>query len=530
MTIMKKYSRIGVALFFALLIGVCAWTLKDYTGSYDEYVLWNTIRVNLHEYAELLEKLGIRWETGLKLDVEDISVHSDRDHGMAPFYLCAPFLTQMDASVGFSSTIWCAITLIWFMAGVWALYAIARNLGLPAGLSCLAALLFYLSPRMFAEGHFSDRDVVLLCVSLLCLWQGVRFLKNLKISTGLLFSFFGALAAQIRIPGIIAWGLIGAAAVVMVTAAQKWNKQTALVALGTVVSFAGFYVMLTPATWKGPAEYFGYLFGGLAEYGWCGSIYFRGALFQLPENQLPFYYLLYMVLTTIPLYTFPLCAVGQLKAINDAVKKPRDFFASAKGVYLAATTLMWLVPIAGFAAVTPVVYNGWRHFYFLYAGILILSAYGIQALWQMCADRLWLKRAFAAALCFCLAVSAVGLAVNHPNQASYYNVLAGNSIMETDYWNTSGAYALKRLIHTEERNKELPLEVGCYFFDIQNARFKLSEEEKAVLTTTIDKDSPYLYYIENYVHVYDVPDPEGYHVLFTVESYGRLVGTMYERD
>ena len=102
--------------------------------------------------------------------------------------------------------------------------------------------------------------------------------------------------------------------------------------------------------------------------------------------------------------------------------------------------------------------------------------------------------------------------------------------METDYWNTSGTYALKRLIAYEDRNHELPLEVGCYFFDIQNARFKMNEEQKAVLTTSVKKDSPYLYYIENYVHVYDVPEPEGYHVLFNVDGYGRRIGTMYERN
>jgi hypothetical protein len=109
-------------------------------------------------------------------------------------------------------------------------------------------------------------------------------------------------------------------------------------------------------------------------------------------------------------------------------------------------------------------------------------------------------------------------------------VLAGSHTMETDYWNSSGEAALKKLIRSEERNRDLPLEVGCWFFDIQNARFKLSEAEKAVLTTTTDADAPYLYYIENYVQNYNVPDPEGYHVLFEVESYGRLVGTMYERD
>ena len=100
--------------------------------------------------------------------------------------------------------------------------------------------------------------------------------------------------------------------------------------------------------------------------------------------------------------------------------------------------------------------------------------------------------------------------------------------METDYWNTGGADALKRLADCDERDPSLPMEVGCYFFDLQNARFKLSDDLKAVLTTTTDRDAPYLYYIENYVQVYNVPEPKGYHALFRVYSYGRLIGTMYE--
>jgi len=120
--------------------------------------------------------------------------------------------------------------------------------------------------------------------------------------------------------------------------------------------------------------------------------------------------------------------------------------------------------------------------------------------------------------------------INHPRQSSYYNVLSGSLAMETDYWTTSGTFALEKLIADENRNQDLPLEVGCYFLDLQNARFKMPDEHKALLTTTIKRDSPYLYYNENYVMVYNIPEPEGYHVLFEVESYGRLIGTMYERD
>ena len=108
-------------------------------------------------------------------------------------------------------------------------------------------------------------------------------------------------------------------------------------------------------------------------------------------------------------------------------------------------------------------------------------------------------------------------------------MLASKGAMETDYWNTSATYALKKLASFEERNEELPMEVGCYFFDIQNAKFKLNGQLRAQIATTVEKDAPYLYYIENYVQVYDVPDPIGYRSLFEVESYGRLIGTMYER-
>jgi len=530
MTLLKKHERIAVALFFLLLTVIGLWTIPDYTGSYDETVLWNTFRVNMHEYALLLEKMGIRWETGLALDVESITVHSDRDHGLAPFYICAPFLAQMNETFKFSSTIWCIVTLIWFLLGVLAMYGIARELDMPVALACAAALMLYLSPRMFAEGHFSDRDVVLLCITLLCLWTGLRFLKTLTIGRGICFSIVGALATNIRIPGILAWGLIGAWAVCKLTLYREWNRQKVGVAIGTILTFALVYIVLTPAFWVDPAAYFNYLFSDLTDYGWKESFYFRNALFKMPENPLPWYYLPYMMLVTLPLYTFPLCAVGQLHALAEAVRRPKQFLADSKGQFLLVSTLAWLLPVVAFAVTRPVVYNGWRHLYFCYAGVLAMMIYGLKVIWDQCSVKVWLRRLFAGAVCVIFAVYGVGIVINHPNQSSYYNLLANKGTMETDYWNSSGAGALKRLAESKERNQDLPLEVGCWFFNIQNARFKLSDELQSRLTTTTEPDAPYLYYIENYVQVYNVPDPEGYHVLFEVESYGRLIGTMYERD
>ena len=237
-----------------------------------------------------------------------------------------------------------------------------------------------------------------------------------------------------------------------------------------------------------------------------------------------------MMLVSLPLYIFPFCVVGQIEALREARMKRAAFWKESKSILLASATLCWLAPLAGFVLLRPIVYNGWRHFYFTFAGLAILMAYGVGTIWKACRRWRGMRAVFTTLLCLCIAFTAAGMAKNHPHQSSYYNALAGSHLMETDYWNTGGTDALKRLIACEERNEELPLEVGCWFFDIQNARFKLSDEEKARLTTTTEADAPYLYYIENYVQIYEVPPPEGYHVLFEIESYGRLIGTMYEQN
>jgi len=101
---------------------------------------------------------------------------------------------------------------------------------------------------------------------------------------------------------------------------------------------------------------------------------------------------------------------------------------------------MWVVPL-GFAVVTRThVYNGWRHFYFLYGPMLVLAAWG--------AANLWKKRAFAILMAACLALSGVGIATQHPYQYAYYQPLVqlrGTDYNELDYWNISARDALEEL-------------------------------------------------------------------------------------
>ena len=523
-----RNARIGVAAFFLLLTVIGMFTLRDYTGSYDQSVQRYILKVNLHEYATLL---GMDGQNPLWEGLPAIRDFVERDHGISPMYVCAPFLSMMESSSYTGSLIWCGIVWLWFMAGVLALYMLARRLGSGRLLSCGAALLLYLSPQFFAHAHFNDKDIVLLSLTLLCLWQGSRFLEKMTWKRAIPFAFFGAMAANMRLVGAMAFFAVGLCCVLWVTLRREWSPRRLGLAAVTVVIFLGFYALLTPDFLRDPVGSIAYRVGNTQVFSrWEGTIWFRNASFKIPEQPLPRYYLLYMILVTVPLLVPVLMLIGCGFALKSCIQTHLTVLRDPAFMTLCAGFLCFLVPVAAFTVLQPMIYSGWRHFYFAYSGMLIPAAYGMGQIRQSLATTPARKGLLGGLLAINLAACALGIAMNHPNEACYYNALAGQDIMETDYWNNSGTGALRRLLQDENRDTNLPLEVGCWFLDIQNSRFLMTEEERAAIQTTTAGDAPYLYYIEHYVQVYTIEKPVGYHELFTVESYGRKVATMYERD
>lgn len=394
----KQCRKVAVGAFFAVLMLIGLLTLCDYSASYDELPQQAILRSNAKEYALALQKAGINCPAWLALEDAAISESVERDHGIAPMYLYLPFLTT--ASQHTASTLWSLIVWLWFMAGLWSLYALARRLGLNRFFACVATLLLYLSPRFFAHAHFNDKDLVMLCLMLVCLWLGARLLEKLCWRRALVFSLAGALATNLRVSSLLAWGCICLSAVVLLSVRRQWNRRRIGLAVMTLFSFLAFYLLLTPACWSHPGQYFSYLFGNSAAFSqWKGVLFFRGAEFHIPDNPLPFYYLPYLMVVTLPLYTLPLGLVGLVKLVLQTRREPKEFFSKPNGLLLWSAALCWLLPIAAYILVRPVVYNGWRHFYFACAGLLILAAYGIGVLWRLCQRRVWLRRAYAAALC-----------------------------------------------------------------------------------------------------------------------------------
>lgn len=448
----KALPRWAVCAFFAVFLALGLLTAADYGPSWDEQTEMDILRMNLWEYARVLGLDESRFETlaarqgPLSIEtLRPISQSIEQDHGTAAFYPFGWVVLDLSLTGAQQSALWHMACWAVFTLGGFALYAALRQMGLSRGWALLGPVCLLLTPPFFAHGHFNNKDIALFSLSLCGLWQALALARRPGFARGVCFALCGALAANTKVAGLALWGLCALYVLIRLLMERRVTPRVWGVAGVTVLSFAALYALLTPALWADPAAFFGYLLSNAVAFQrWNGYVLFRGSVFDTTSQPLPWYYLPYMMLATTPLWILMLCAAGTALALWTGVRRLRA--RGAPGLVPLLTALLWLLPLA-FAVLTRTrVYNGWRHFYFLYGPMLALAVLGARELWtHMRGAR---RRVFAALLGLCMAFTGVGIATQHPYQYAYYQPLVqlrGMDYNELDYWNVSARDALVRL-------------------------------------------------------------------------------------
>jgi hypothetical protein len=70
-------------------------------------------------------------------------------------------------------------------------------------LSIIGLIFFYLSPRIFAESFYNNKDIIFLSFFIISLFYGISFLNTPSYKNTLLFSITSSLAIATRVMGII---------------------------------------------------------------------------------------------------------------------------------------------------------------------------------------------------------------------------------------------------------------------------------------------------------------------------------------
>lgn len=539
----RKHSRLLVAAAFLVLFLIGLLTAPDYGIYFDQQSEMTILRENMKEYAHYLlgddsEAIQYYNHIGLPRITETVEI----DHGMAVFYPLAPFMTRMDADQSSLFPLWNMLAWCWFMAGVLALYGLCRKLGMNRLAAFAGALMLYLCPRFFAEGHYNNKDMVLLSLSLLTMFFGVRLWEKPTVLRGVALAFFAALATNTKIIGVCIFGVMGLGAVVLLTARKRWNKQAVAAAFATLVSFAAFYTLLTPAMWQNPGEYLQYLLANATGFTrWNNNVLFRSAIFRHSDNPLPFYYLPYYLLVSTPIFVVALATLGQLLAFWYCWRQRKGLLQNQRGMLLLCATLIWAAPLLYAMFSNPVVYNGWRHFYFVFAGLAVLGAWGFHCLVRFLQkhSKAWQRVTACVLAVTCFLTCAVGIALNHPYQYAYINAVGAflnpgplEEGMELDYWNVSLVDALEDAVSQLEPTEMLTYSamdpVTYLALEIYHAGLPKSLAEKLVLAEAGDATADLLVSNLGYHQMYGSPIPETHELITEMTSYGNALIRVYQ--
>ena len=184
------------------------------------------------------------------------------------------------------------------------------------------------------------------------------------------------------------------------------------------------------------------IFAGMTMY--CLMESYCKSLTGIPRKYLPV-----IMLITVPVGIWILMIIGILFSGYRIISRK---LIQRKKDYIIAVSVIGIAPL-GYAvfSATPV-YNGWRHFYFVYASIIIFVACAVYYFLEISAK----KKIFNMVFCGYIAWLLLGIIVNHPYEYAYYNCLAGNNVeqrYELDYWDMSFKQALEKIAQNDDRSR-----------------------------------------------------------------------------
>ncbi len=467
----KKPVRAGKDFAYVLLflmVGISVLGLvriADYGVSYDEPLEYRT-SVYTWEYAKATIGQLLRGEK--VTDITGFLEYQDNVYGSAARFPVFLLMSQAQ-SVRSVWLAWHIYNYLWFLAAVVCLVLLLRKMRFSGEVALVGGLMYLLMPRIFAESAYNIKDVLFLSLFTITSFLGYLLSERVNLARIAVFSFFLALCTNTRYIGCIVMGPV------LLLLCMKYGKRKALISFGMILAITGLlYYLFTPYLWTAPVTNLINMVRSFTNnperY---VSMYFAGR--QIGADQLPWYYLTVWIGITTPLWILFSFVWGGIKGIRSLSQR---VMSDAKALWLASTGGMLGLMIFTDAVVRTVKYDGWRHFYFLYAWMVPIAVYGFDKMYHYLKER---GRTVFIAVLGVIMLSDLGwLVMRHPYEMVYMNPvgMCMNDRFETDYWLVSMTGAIRSILEETEGSVSIWLgwNTGLYLLeDAELARIQVVE-------------------------------------------------------
>ncbi|MFI5195447.1 MAG: phospholipid carrier-dependent glycosyltransferase [Chitinophagales bacterium] len=499
MNIKKSLSTYfpGILLFLvAMLIGLL--TYQDYGISWDEPTQVDIGRTNYdyvtHESKQLLtlsnKEYGAGFEIPLIFIQRKMNITDERD-----IYLMRHLVTHI-------------FFLISVLFGYVLIYRLFKN----QFLACLGFFMLAFAPRIYAHSFFNTKDIPALSMFLISFTIFHAAFKEKKAALFLILGITCGYTTGIRVMGIMLGVLVLFFLLTDLVTDITSKKNPKKTIINTMLFLTGFCFILYiswPYLWGNPLINFMKAYNKMSHYIWEGQVLLAGK-FEMSQH-LPYYYFPIWFLISNPVLWLITGFAGIVWIMIGMFRKPLNFLKNTNDRNFLLYLCSFLMPIFAVMYLHSVIYDDWRHLYFIYPSFILMSLYFINKVYQK-KFRLIVQSACIIQVGFI----SYFMIKNHPLQQVYFNSLVSHDKeylrknYDFDYWGASYLQALDHLVHVKPYGT---IKI-CYIRDqpLRNNVMMLQERDrKRIELVECDQAD---YFITNFRgHPNDFPNPVEYSIV-----------------
>ena len=443
-------------------------------GAAAAWLFFQRDRIGVHWDEPWQQNLGVKtfdYASGRNDKLLNIQ---NRYHG-APFEWFSEAVCRAVGAYSFASKVPVRRTLLilFFLMGAVALSAAAVEFTGDSRAGPLALLLLFCTPRIMAHAVFNTKDIPLLAAACILLYFSLRYFRTHTLPDLLFSAASAGLMLALRIPAlyVIPLWLFFAFLALPHRIGVRFGYMVLFVPTALSVTYA-----LWPVMWDNPISRFTEAWRFMSRFPWDDPVLYRGRF--IAGNQLPADYLGVWMAISIP----PLWIAALLVSVFGLI---RSEFSTRRNYFFL--WLFSLTPLLAIVLLKSVVYDEWRHVFFIYPGLVLLGTGGFLFLWKRIGHRPVRIVLFTVLI---LQIAEVGWWVTKNSRYPYlyFSPLVRHRVcgaFEQDYWGQSYASA-HRFFLSEYKGE--PFRVAYVHAPGYYNRWILPDEDKAkIIPVRYDK-------------------------------------------
>ncbi len=473
-------------LLFCLAVALGLTVYQDYGVCWDEplqrvpaFLSWNyALHGNKALFEHATDNHGAGYELFLIFCEKLMKLRDLRD-----IYLMRHLVTHM-------------FFLISALFGYVLVYRLFRN----QVIACLGFIMLVFSPRIYAHSFFNSKDLPFLCMVIIifAICQ-LAFDKNKPWLYAILGLATGY-ATSIRIMGVM-FAMFIVLFFLLDWMALRSDKAKAkkqlLNLLWFTLAFCGALYISWPYLWPNPIGNFLESFNALAHYTlWTGSVFFQGDYVkgtELPSSYVPTWFAI-----TNPVLWLVAGLAGVVFIIRDFFIHTKVHLKNSNERNFLFFALCFIAPIFSVIALHSVIYDDWRHLYFVYPPFVLAAIYMLNKLYNT-------KFKIAVITACAIQIGMIGyfFVKYHPFQQVYFNELISHDDQylrknyDMEYW---GCGFKQELDHILKADTAKTIKICCNFNDPvnNNVTFLKPADRKRIQILDISKVNEADYFLTNF--------------------------------